>query len=137
MYRFLVEMDSGQNLGKMNERFSWKKRFNSFTYAWQGLKALFTTEHNAWIHAGSTVVVLALSIALHLSPTEWCLVVIAISIVWITEIVNTAIEKMMDHIIPQRHPVVKLVKDLSAAAVLISAAAAVITGCIIFIPKIF
>lgn len=121
----------------MSEPFSWKKRMNSFTYAWDGLRALFGTEHNAWIHAGLTVLVLALSVVFNISGMEWCLVIIVTSAVWITEIINTAIEKMMDHITPERHPLVKLVKDLSAAAVLIAAAAAVITGCIIFIPKIF
>lgn len=120
----------------MNEPFSWKKRMNSFTYAWQGINALFRTEHNAWIHAGLTALVVILSFLYNISPTEWCLVVIVTCMVWITEIINTAIEKMMDHITPERHPVVKLVKDLSAAAVLIAAAAAVITGGIIFIPKI-
>jgi diacylglycerol kinase (ATP) len=137
MYRFLVEMDSGQNFRKMREPFSWKKRFNSFTYAGHGLKALFSTEHNTWIHAASTLIVLALSAVYNISATEWCLVVIVIGMVWVTETINTAIEKMMDHITPQKHPVVKLVKDLSAAAVLISAVAAAITGSIIFIPKIF
>ena len=121
----------------MSQPFSWKKRINSFTYAAQGLKALFSTEHNAWIHAVSTIGVIAFSIILNISPTEWCLVTIVMAMVWVTEIINTAIEKMMDHITPEKHPVVKLVKDLSAAAVLIAAAAAFITGCIIFIPKIF
>src|SRR5688500_3369195 len=105
----------------MSEPFSWKKRSNSFTYAWEGLKALFSTEHNAWIHAGFTLLVLILSLVFRLTQVEWCLIVIATGMVWVTEIINTAIEKMMDHISPERHPVVKLVKDLSAAAVLISA----------------
>lgn len=121
----------------MNEPFSWKKRLNSFTYAWHGLKALFTTEHNSRIHAGISSIVLVLSIAFEITGIEWCVVIIVMGMVWVTEIINTAIEKIMDHITPERDPVVKLVKDLSAAAVLISAAAAVITGCIIFIPKIF
>jgi diacylglycerol kinase (ATP) len=121
----------------MTQRFSWKKRRNSFAYAFQGLSALFKTEHNAWIHAASTVLILILSFLFNISAIEWCLVIIVMGGVWTAEIFNTAIEKMMDHVTPERHPVVKLVKDLSAAAVLLTALAAFITGCIIFIPKIF
>jgi diacylglycerol kinase (ATP) len=63
--------------------------------------------------------------------------VIVIGLVWVAEIFNTAIEKIMDLISPSYHPEVKLIKDLAAAAVLTTAFIAVIAGAIIFIPKFF
>jgi diacylglycerol kinase len=121
----------------MTQPFSWKKRMNSFTYAFQGLSALFRTEHNMWIHAAFTVAVIALSLFYNITNIEWCLVMIVMGMVWVAEIFNTAIEKTMDLVSPGIHPLVKLVKDLSAAAVLVTALIAVVTGCFIFLPKIF
>ncbi len=118
------------------KKFSWKERANSFGYAWQGIKALFRTEHNAWIHAGLTVAALFLSLIFRISKTEWIVLTIAMSLVWVTEILNTAIEKLADFITKKKHPQIGLVKDLAAAAVLISAVAALAVGGVIFIPKI-
>ncbi|HEY0039290.1 MAG TPA: diacylglycerol kinase family protein, partial [Flavisolibacter sp.] len=98
--------------------------------------ALFRTEHNAWIHGGLTALALLLSIVLHISKTEWMLLIIIISFVWMAEIINTAIEKTMDFISLEKHPQIKLVKDLAAAAVLVSAVAALLIGTIIFLPKL-
>ena len=116
--------------------FSWKARRASFNYAFRGITALFRTEHNAWIHAALTALALLLSFLLKTSTAEFVLVLLAIALVWITEILNTAIEKIMDFISKERHPQVALVKDLAAAAVLISAVAALTIGTIIFLPKL-
>jgi diacylglycerol kinase len=116
--------------------FSWKKRAASFGYAFQGIIALFRTEHNSWIHGGLTVAALLLSILLKISKTEFILLIIAMTLVWMAEIINTAIEKSMDLISTEKHPQIGLVKDLSAAAVLVSAVAALIIGTIIFLPKL-
>jgi diacylglycerol kinase len=67
---------------------------------------------------------------------EWLTVIIVTAMVWAAEIFNTVVEKIMDHITPEQHPGVKVIKDLSAAAVLVTAIAALIAGLIIFIPKI-
>ncbi|HET6995741.1 MAG TPA: diacylglycerol kinase family protein, partial [Chitinophagaceae bacterium] len=74
---------------------------------------------------------------LEVSHSEMILLVIVTGFVWVAEIFNTAIEKAMDLISPGYHPKVKLIKDLSAAAVLIAAVISVITGALIFIPKFF
>lgn len=118
-------------------RFSWKERGNSFTYAWDGIKAVFRTEHNTWIHMALTVAALVLGWVLHVSRGEWIALLIVMTMVWVAEIFNTAIEKTMDFISTQKHPQIKLVKDLAAAAVLLAALCALVTGAIIFIPKIF
>ncbi|HYO22144.1 MAG TPA: diacylglycerol kinase family protein [Flavisolibacter sp.] len=121
---------------KPAKRFSWKDRGASFRYAYHGLVALFRTEHNAWIHSGFTIAALLLSAILTISRTEALLLLIAMTLVWITEIINTAIEKTMDFISNERHPQIKLVKDLAAAAVLLSAVAALLIGALIFLPKL-
>jgi len=116
--------------------FSLKERGASFRYAYHGLVALFRTEHNAWIHAGSTAAALLLSIYFRIDKIEWMMLILATAIVWSTEIINTAIEKAMDFISIKKHPQIKLVKDLAAAAVLLSAVAAFLIGTIIFLPKL-
>jgi diacylglycerol kinase len=116
--------------------FSWKERGHSFGFAWQGLKALFLTEHNAWIHAGLTIVVIALSFLLQVSRTEAAILILTMALVWATEILNTALEKMADFISTEKHPQIGLVKDLAAAAVLVAAVAALLIGTLIFLPKL-
>src|SRR6478672_271209 len=118
-------------------RFSWKERGNSFSYAWQGIKSLLRTEHNSWIHLGLTFLVIPLAIYYRITRSEWMFLIIVMAMVWAAELFNTALEKSMDFISKENHPQIKLVKDLAAAAVLISALAALAVGAIIFIPRIF
>jgi diacylglycerol kinase len=118
-------------------KFSWKARVKSFTYAWAGLKALLSTEHNAYVHLALTIAALFLGMAFRISAVEWLFLVFAIALVWITELVNTALEKAADLISKEYHPQIKIVKDVAAAAVLVAAVAALLTGCIIFLPKVF
>ena len=121
---------------RLSEPFSWRATAKSFRYAFEGLAAFFKSEHNAWIHATLTLIVLLLSAVLAISKTEFLLLLMAMVLVWTTEIINTAIEKAMDFISLQKHPQIKLVKDLAAAAVLITALAAFVIGTIIFLPKL-
>jgi diacylglycerol kinase (ATP) len=123
-------------LGKDIPSFSWKARLKSFKYAWEGIVSFFRLEYNAQIHLAITVLVLVLSVTLQLSKWEVIAVVFSIAIVWVVEMINTVIEKMMDFICIERHPQIKLIKDLAAGAVLVAAIAAAIIGCIIFIPKL-
>lgn len=116
--------------------FLWKARLKSFVYAWEGIVSFFKWEHNAQIHLGVTFLVLVLSVTLGLNKWEAIAVVFSIAIVWIAEMLNTAIEKTMDFISIEKHPQIKLIKDIAAGAVLVATIAAVIVGCFIFIPKL-
>jgi diacylglycerol kinase len=118
------------------QKFSWRGRFRSFRFAFNGISLFFRREHNARIHAAAAVIVLTAGFVLRLSRMELIAVLIAIALVWISELVNTAVEKIMDHLSPQLHPAVKEIKDLAAGAVLIAAIIACLIGGIIFIPKI-
>lgn len=121
---------------KEKQTFSWKARAKSFVYAWDGIKALLRTEHNTYIHLASAALVVVLGLALNISRIEFLILIVVISMVIVAEVFNTAIEKTMDFISLEKHPQIKLVKDLASAAVLLAAIAAVVVGGIIFIPKL-
>ncbi|UYQ93106.1 diacylglycerol kinase family protein [Chitinophaga horti] len=113
-----------------------RNRVRSFGYAFSGIVAFLKSEPNGRIHAVATVLVIAAGFYFDIGLMEWGLLVLVMGLVWITEILNTAIEKAMDHVAPGRHTMVKFVKDVAAAAVLIAAITAVVIGGIIFLPKI-
>ena len=117
-------------------RFSLKARLKSFSYAGDGFRALFRTEHNAWIHFTLTVAAAVAGIVLQISRVEWLVLVIAFGLVWMAELFNTCLEKVMDFLTEERHPQIKIIKDLAAAAVLTAAMVAFITGLLIFIPRV-
>lgn len=116
--------------------FSIRSRIKSFHFAWQGIIAFMRGEHNAWLHIIATLMVIVLANILHTSKTEQLALVFAIAMVWITEILNTCIERIMDFISEKQHPDIKFIKDLAAGAVLVAAIAAVLVGAIVFIPKL-
>lgn len=119
-----------------DNKFSIRARGQSFKYAFDGVFSLFRSEHNMWIHFLATIIVIALAIILKVSFNEFALLSLSIGFVWTAEIFNTAIEKIMDFITTEKNPAIKLIKDISAAAVLIAAITALIVGCLIFLPKI-
>lgn len=122
---------------KRSEGFSFRDRGKSFKYAFDGVLAFFSTQHNAFIHLFFTVVVFMAAVFFKVSTMEMTFLILAAGFVWAAELFNTAIEAVMDHITPQQHPRVKFIKDVSAAAVLVAAMAAAGVGMFIFIPKLF
>ncbi len=122
---------------KKDSRFSIGSRLLSFKYALSGIKSFFQSEHNAIIHLVATLVVISLSIIYKVDKYEAIALLFAVAFVWVTELLNTAIEKLADFVSPNYHPKIKFIKDVAAAAVLIAAMVALIVGGIIFIPKIF
>ena len=121
---------------KEKQTFSLRARGRSLLFAKEGLIKFFSSEHNAKIHLLATIVVIFFSLLLKVSSVEAIMLVFCIGSVWVAEIFNTAIEKALDFISSEKHPQIKFIKDLSAAAVLVSAIVAFIIGCIIFIPKL-
>ncbi|MRG49060.1 diacylglycerol kinase [Chitinophaga sp. SYP-B3965] len=112
------------------------KRLQSFRFAFNGIRSFLRSEPNGRIHFVATIAVIIAGIWLHCTQMEWIVLIIVMAMVWLTEMLNTAIEKIMDHITPEQHPGVKRIKDIAAGAVLIAAIAAAITGALIFLPKI-
>lgn len=118
------------------ERFSIRSRVKSFSYALAGLRQFVGREHNARIHLVATIGVIILALILHVTRMEAAILSIVTGLVWVAEILNTCVERLADLIIRERHPEIKIVKDLAAGAVLIAAITAVIVALFIFIPKI-
>ena len=110
-----------------------RARLSSFGHAFRGIVSLIRQEPNARIHAVATVAVITLGFYRHISPAEWIALAIVIALVWITEALNTCVEMLCDLWCKgEYHPQVKIIKDIAAAAVIISALCAVVTGVIIF-----
>lgn len=118
------------------ETLSARKRLKSFVYAFNGIRVAICSQHNLWIHIIATFIVILFGILLSLNILEWCLVIFAIGFVIASEIFNTAIEFLVDHISPEYDKKAGLIKDIAAGGVLISAFTAAIIGLVIFLPKI-
>jgi diacylglycerol kinase (ATP) len=114
--------------------FNLSDRLRSFRYAFDGICALIKTQHNAWIHAIATVLVIALGLVLNVSVSDWCWLVLAIVVVWVAEALNSAFELLCDIASPEFSPLVKQAKDIAAAAVLIAAVGSVAIALLVFGP---
>ena len=109
---------------------------NSFKYAGHGLRHCITKEKNFQLHCVAAAIAVIIAFVLNISGIEWMIILICITLVIALEMINTAIEHCCNMVQPDYHPMVKIIKDVSAAAVLITAAMAAVCGAIIFIPKI-
>lgn len=116
--------------------FSLSARLKSFRYAAQGFVYIVRYEHNARIHLFISGVVLIMGFLLHIRRVEWVLVLLCMGFVLAAEMINTTIEKLSDVVSPQKNEQIRVVKDISAAVVLLSSLIAMIAGLIIFVPYI-
>ncbi len=112
-------------------------RIHSFGYAIEGIVYLVKSQHNAWIHLIITILVIVVGFWLQISRTEWALIVLAMMGVWMGEAVNTAVEAIVDMVMPEFHPLAKIAKDVAAGGVLLSAVAAAIVGLLILGPPLW
>ena len=108
----------------------------SFGYAFSGLKEAMVNEPNIRIHLLITVIAIALGWWLRLSRTEWVILFFTIAFVLVLELINTTLEAIVDIVSPRRHPKARVAKDVSAAAVFVSAILALIVAGFIFLPKL-
>ncbi|HEX4084294.1 MAG TPA: diacylglycerol kinase family protein [Chthoniobacteraceae bacterium] len=130
-------MDPGSNPPPGGRPFQFTGRIRSFRHAIRGVCRMIHCQHNAWIHSAATVIVIGAGWVLHLSRADWCWIILAISIVWTAEALNTAFEFLADAASPDFHPLVRDAKDVAAGAVLITAIAAAVIGCLVLWPYIF
>jgi diacylglycerol kinase (ATP) len=110
------------------------KRLESFTFALAGLRHVLKTQHNMRIHFAITIAVVLAGFILHVKASDWCWLIIAITFVLFSEILNTAVEYLCDVVQPEHHASVQNAKDISAAAVLVAATGAAIIGALVFWP---
>jgi diacylglycerol kinase len=111
-------------------------RIKSFVPAFQGIFFVLKNEKNSWIHLLATIVAIFLIFFLKFNYIEVILFLSAIFLVWITEIFNSAIEYIMDFMHPEKNSKIKIIKDISAAGVLLSAIYALAVAIIVIISKI-
>jgi len=105
--------------------------------AFLGIKVAFKAERNFRIQFSIGVVVIFFMIILGLKPIEKSILLLTILVVLSLELINSQIEKFLDLIQPELHVKVKVIKDFSAGAVLISAIGSVVIGILIFYPYVF
>jgi diacylglycerol kinase len=112
------------------------KFIRGFGFAGKGLYYAFRTQVNFRFHCGAALVVAFFGWYFNLNHTEWLWILVSITMVLVLELVNTAIEALVDLVSPNYHQKAGIAKDTAAAAVLIAALFAASIGLIIFIPKI-
>ncbi|MFM9840140.1 MAG: diacylglycerol kinase family protein [Cyclobacteriaceae bacterium] len=109
------------------------KRFiNSFKFAAKGFRAALSGQVNLWIHLCVTLAVIIAGISFRVSATEWCVLLLCIGLVISLELINTAIEKLVDMVSPEWKEQAGLIKDIAASAVLWSSIISALIGLIIF-----
>ena len=113
-----------------------EKFIKSFGYAFKGLAYAFRTQTNFRFHCLAVLTVVPLGLYVGLSLTEWLWIGSAIALVMMAELINTAIEVLVDLVSPQQQARAGAIKDLSAAAVLIAAVLALVIALFIFAPKL-
>ncbi|WP_427161105.1 diacylglycerol kinase family protein [Aliinostoc sp. HNIBRCY26] len=126
---------------KKEREFSWQVASSllvSFKYAWAGISYSFQTQRNFRIHIAACTLAIALSVFLHLSAVEIAIIGITSGLVLALELLNTAIESLVDLTVKQTyHELAKIAKDCAAGAVLVSALVAVFVAAVLLLPPLF
>ncbi|TYR35362.1 diacylglycerol kinase family protein [Sphingobacterium phlebotomi] len=123
-------------MSSSNKKLTFGKRIESFKYAIEGMLHLIRQEPNVRIHIIAAIAAVICGWYLDINKNEWLVIIVCIGIVFTTEIINTAIENICDYISPTQHHKIKIIKDLAAAAVLVSAIMSVVVASCIFLPKL-
>lgn len=113
-----------------------QRRLQAFGYALAGWWHMRTQPH-AWVHGTATLAVLALGAWLGLPARDWAVILLAVGLVWVAEMVNTAIESAVDMAGPGFHPLAKTAKDVAAGAVLAAALVAAGIGLLVLGPPLW
>lgn len=111
-------------------------RIDSFRHAFRGWWYVIRTQENAWIHAIASIGAVIVGLWIGISALEWSAILLSMSIVWVAEFFNTALESVVDLASPDIHPLAKIAKDVAAAAVLVGAGTALLIGLIILGPPL-
>lgn len=108
----------------------------SIGYALEGLTFTFVEGRNFKIQIGFAVLAGILGFVLKISSSEWLTLILITTLVLILELINTAIETVVDMVSLKFHPLAKIAKDVTAGAVLVAAMSSILIGIVIFLPKI-
>ncbi|PAQ13297.1 diacylglycerol kinase [Bacillaceae bacterium SAOS 7] len=122
-------------VSKDKRTFHWKRLLASHRFALEGIR-LAMDEPNFRFHMAAAVIAIGMGMWLSLAKMEWVVVLFLVFGMFVLEIINTAIEKTVDLVTEEYHPLAKQAKDLAAGAVLLYAVLSVIVGLILFVPKL-
>ncbi len=111
-----------------------RRHLNSFKYAFAGLKHVFVNEANFRLQTVFMILSFLLALFFHIDALSWVLVVISCGMLLGAEILNTVIEEFIDHLIKEHHEGAKVIKDMSAAFVLVNSFVAVMVFIYVFLP---
>ncbi|HLO49232.1 MAG TPA: diacylglycerol kinase family protein [Kamptonema sp.] len=133
-------LNSSSKTAKHNRELSWQVASNlaiSFKFAWTGLTYTFETQRNFRIHIVIGALAIGLSVFLHLKPVEIAVIGLTIGLVLALELLNTAIESVVDLTVQQTyHDLARIAKDCAAGAVLISAMVSALVAATLLIPPL-
>ena len=118
------------------ERARDKRLVDSFNFAIEGLISALKNEKHMKVHILAAIIIVILAIVINASKVEILIISLSVSFVVITELVNTAVEAIVDLVSPERHPLAKLAKDVAAGAVLVAAINALCVGYLLFYDKL-
>ncbi|NLE45009.1 MAG: diacylglycerol kinase family protein [Chloroflexi bacterium] len=104
---------------------------DSFRFAFAGLWYVLRTQRNVRVHLAITAGVIAVGVWLGLSLTQWAVLALTVGFVLVSEVLNTVAETLVDLVSPGYHPLAKVVKDVTAGAVLLAAVVSVVVGLLI------
>ena len=122
---------------KGKKKYSLIRFFKGFGYAFNGIISALKTEQNLLIELILGMIFVGLGLYFKISNLELCIIIVCIGILLSLELINTAIENIVDMTMPQVHPLAKLAKDTGAGAILIFSIITIIVVLIIMIPRIF
>lgn len=120
----------------MNKPFRTSLR-SSFRFALEGLQHVIVAERNARIHLVVALIIIALGLWLGLTPVEWAIIIITITLVFAGEMLNTVVELLTDLVIQSYHPLAKRAKDVAAGTILFASMASVVVGLLILGPPLW
>lgn len=109
-----------------------KKLYQAVLYALRGVKLAVLEQKNIQIQLVASIVVISMGVYFNISKIEWCILFLTIGLVLGLEIVNSAIENLVDLVTKEHHPLAGKVKDMAAGAVLVASFLSVVIGVIIF-----
>ena len=115
-------------------KFTLSSRIASFKPAFRGVLFVLRNGHNARIHQVAALTALMLGVVFDIGKTDWLVIILCIGLVISLEIMNSAIEKLVDLFSPEKNDKAKLIKDVAAGAVLISAMISLVAGLLVFLP---
>ncbi|MFC5467110.1 diacylglycerol kinase family protein [Cohnella suwonensis] len=113
------------------------KELRSFRCAMEGIAGAVRSEGHVRFHLAATILVAAASAWLKATATDWLWILTAVAAVWVAELFNTALERLVDLASPGQHPLAKAAKDTAAGAVLVAALYAAAVGAIVLGPPLW